>query len=374
VVEVVGPESTAAVDACFLAANGRLLADQPLGAIRFGRWLAPDGEELIVCRATEATIEVHCHGGLAAVRAVVESLILQGCTEQTWQDQLSSALGSAIQAEARIALANCTTDRTAAILLDQLDGALEGQLREIQSGIQQREFVSATEKLTALLGRSALGLHLTQPWRVVLAGPPNVGKSSLINALLGYERAVVFDQPGVTRDVVTASTAIAGWPVELADTAGLRPATNEIEAAGVALARQVLAEADMVLLVDEFGPQPLADERIVPLWAQQDELQLAPHQTLLRVANKLDRAPAGWQSPQPCQAVSATTGAGVDQLLRAIGQGLAGEPPPAGAAAPFTLRQVGLIEQASQAAASHQSETCLAAMQALLAPDRGNQG
>ena len=70
---------------------------------------------------------------------------------------------------------------------------------------------------------------------VVLSGAPNVGKSSLINALVGYERAIVFAEPGTTRDVVTAGTAVDGWPIELADTAGLRESTDPLEAAGIAL-------------------------------------------------------------------------------------------------------------------------------------------
>ena len=67
----------------------------------------------------------------------------------------------------------------------------------------------------------------------MLAGRPNVGKSSLTNALLGYTRSIVFDQPGTTRDVVTATTAIDGWPIEFSDTAGLREGSEPLEAAGI---------------------------------------------------------------------------------------------------------------------------------------------
>jgi tRNA modification GTPase len=84
---------------------------------------------------------------------------------------------------------------------------------------------------------------------VVIAGPPNVGKSSLINALLGYQRAIVFDQPGTTRDVLTATTAIDGWPVELADTAGIREGDDAIETEGVARALAEIRAADLVVEV-----------------------------------------------------------------------------------------------------------------------------
>src|SRR5690606_16577637 len=94
-------------------------------------------------------------------------------------------------------------------------------------------FEEARRRLAALVDRAPLGLHLTRPWHVALAGAPNVGKSSLLNAVLGYGRAIVFDQPGTTRDVLDAVTAIDGWPVRLTDGAGLRESVDALEAAGV---------------------------------------------------------------------------------------------------------------------------------------------
>src|SRR6185503_7750192 len=104
-----------------------------------------------------------------------------------------------------------------------------------------------------LLALAEVGLHLTTPWRVVFAGPPNVGKSSLVNALLGYPRAIVYDQPGTTRDVLTASTAFDGWPFELRDTAGLRDgiSLDSVEVEGVARARAQIATADLVVFVHD---------------------------------------------------------------------------------------------------------------------------
>ena len=96
-----------------------------------------------------------------------------------------------------------------------------------------------------------VGLHLTMPWRVVIAGPPNVGKSSLMNAIAGYQRAIVSPLPGTTRDVVTITTAINGWPVQIADTAGLRDTVDELESAGIALAGAVVEQADLVIVVSD---------------------------------------------------------------------------------------------------------------------------
>ncbi|MBC8876190.1 MAG: 50S ribosome-binding GTPase [Planctomycetes bacterium] len=154
-----------------------------------------------------------------------------------------------IAAEARIALAAARTERTAAILLAQYRGALEAELTAIVALLENEETDAAADRLRRLERYADFGKHLTTPWRVVLTGHANVGKSSLINAILGYERSIVFEQPGTTRDVVTATTAIDGWPVELADTAGLREGGDAVESAGVRLARERLAAADVVVAV-----------------------------------------------------------------------------------------------------------------------------
>ena len=91
---------------------------------------------------------------------------------------------------------------------------------------------AARQQIEALLAHAATGLHLIRPWQVVVAGRPNVGKSSLINAIAGYQRAIVHSTPGTTRDIVGVQTAMDGWPVEISDTAGLRETGEKIEQAG----------------------------------------------------------------------------------------------------------------------------------------------
>ena len=93
-------------------------------------------------------------------------------------------------------------------------------------------------ELPQVIQGANFGIHLTRPWSVVVCGKPNVGKSSLMNAIVGFNRAIVHAQPGTTCDVVTQTTAVEGWPIELKDTAGLRNAENPIEAIGVRLSRE----------------------------------------------------------------------------------------------------------------------------------------
>jgi tRNA modification GTPase len=187
---------------------------------------------------------------------------------------------------------------------------------------------------------------LTQPWQIVLAGPPNVGKSSLINCLLGYERAIVFDQPGTTRDVVTALTALDGWPCELSDTAGLRETRDELEQAGVERAQARIAKADLVIVVQEANQ--------VPLNSPNSNL-LSPDSCLpriLQVLNKIDLAsnvPGRQQTATDVICTSAKTGQGIEELITAVVAQLIDRPPDPGEAIPFTPRQAKQLHAASLA-------------------------
>ncbi len=157
---------------------------------------------------------------------------------------------------------------------------------------------------------------------MAVAGPPNVGKSSLVNALAGYQRCIVTPTPGATRDVVTTRLAIDGWPVELADTAGVRDATDALETQGMRMARETTAAADLCLWI--------LDASAAPVWPEfQGAVQL--------VVNKIDR-PAAWDPNEATGAVrvSALTGAGLAELCAALSRRLVPDPPPAGAAVPFT--------------------------------------
>ena len=177
-----------------------------------------------------------------------------------------------------------------------------------------------------------------------------MGKSSLINALVGYQRAIVFNQPGTTRDVITAITAIDGWPVELADTAGIRNSESDIESDGIHRAQDRFRNADVAVLVMDAGNIYKSHERQIPAEAEQLG-RLRPD--AIRVLNKCDLAPELDQNvlagPQPTVITSATEAIGIDGLLDAIRDAIenhGGKPTQAGTSILFTERQKRLVEVA----------------------------
>ena len=338
----------------FVAANGRSLRDQSPRRIAFGQWGRGETEDIVVSRLDGNTLEIHCHGGDAAVRRILDDLQQQiACTVVSWQQQQRVSGVELCDVECLDALSRATTERTAEILLEQSTGLLRMAFERMglitpvagspraDAAMPELDALSRHELLVqidGLLSWADFGLHLTQPWNVVLTGRPNVGKSSLINRLLGYERAIVFDQPGTTRDAVTADTALEGWPVRLIDTAGLRDTAEELEAAGIALARQRLATADLrVVLIDVSEPQSTDDERLLAEWPD-----------AIVVAHKVDLSehwPDQWseQLPHRVVRVSSATGEGIHELQRTLVERLIPRVPPLGTAIPVNARQIALL-------------------------------
>ncbi|WP_231740780.1 GTP-binding protein [Thalassoglobus neptunius] len=300
----------------FVAANRKTVQDQPVDRIAYGTW---DEEDLVIVRTSASTAEIHCHGGHIAVHRIAEQLVQSGIKEHVVPPPSERSFEEEIDQLLQLA----TTRRTAHWLLRQR--------LSFPAAIQQLEQLSANElkqTVQSILQWSNFGLHLTQPWKVVLCGHPNVGKSTLMNALVGYGRSVVFDQPGTTRDVVTASTALEGWPIEFADTAGLRETSDELEALGVEKAQKVIEQADLAIIVmDATSGMTKADESLI---SHQSEP--------LVVWNKTDLLPSS-KDIQSGLSISAQNGDGVDELANAIVQRLIPALPQEDQAIPVSQRQ-----------------------------------
>jgi tRNA modification GTPase len=267
-------------------ASGELLDEALL--LRFDRPASSTGEDVV---------ELHCHGGRAVVEAVTAALgRIDGLREaqpgeftrrafENGRIDLTEAEGLADLIEAET-----ESQRRAALLmaeggLSQHIAAWQGRLLELSARAEaaidyvDEDSVDADPTLSSECGALAtelaqwLGRPRAEPLRdgvlVVLAGPPNSGKSSLLNALVGYERAIVTDVPGTTRDHIEVATALAGVPIRLTDTAGLRESGERVEQIGVDRARQLIELADVLVWLGEPNSSP-AHPRLVRVHARSD--------------------------------------------------------------------------------------------------------
>jgi tRNA modification GTPase len=392
VIRCVGPAVEAALAQCFrpsLPCPGRLAYGHVVGADE-----RPIDE--VILYSAGAIFEVNCHGGPAAVRAVCERLAAAGLPEVD-ADRLLEIEGlPRIVRDARRALRRAFTPLAARILLDQLNGALAAEIAEIlaplaagggepylapgeYTGGGAREGASAADPppvysrgakyaaaadalaaIDALLGRwRTCGRFIADPPRIAIAGRPNSGKSTLLNRLVGAERAITSAAAGTTRDYIEAEAAMEGAPVVLVDTAGLREPGGEIERQGIARAREELARAAVVIyLID-------ADEPAYP----EDEAQVAElGGRALVVLSKIDsRLAASRRRARSHLAISALTGEGVAALAAAVLKNLGWRAPAAGEAVPFTPDQAAELAAAREALAAGSVDDTAARLKALLA-------
>ncbi len=310
-----------------------------------------DDAVMLVFRAPRSytgddAVELQCHGGSLSVRRLLDAVLTAGARpaepgEFTRRAFINGRL-DLTQAEAVLDLINARTDRAAQAARSQLDGRLGREIDDLYTGLtavcaeieawldfDETEVpgdfnVRAAETLERLSGSMRAladtwhaGHLLRDGAMVVISGRPNVGKSSLLNALLGHARAIVSSTPGTTRDSIEESLVLEGIPVRLVDTAGLRVTRCEIESEGVARADNLMARADLNLHVLDLS-RPLTEEDRRHL----DKLK--PSRGLL-VFNKCDLVPrldadfsADWRRVR----TSAATGLGIDQLKRVLADAL----------------------------------------------------
>jgi tRNA modification GTPase len=337
VIRVWGDRAIAVADLAFRPHRGVRLAETAPGVLRLGRIGEGLGDEVIaiLVDGEPPAVEIQCHGGAAAVALVQKAIQAAGATCSDGERALSDLVALALAD-----LARASTLRTAEILLDQADGALYRDVARLSRAIDA-DPAQALADLETLSGRAATGLRLVCGWKIVIVGRPNVGKSRLLNALAGFPRAIVDPTPGTTRDVVRLQTSLLGWPVEIADTAGLRETADEIECMGIERSLREQGHADLIVLVlDQSEPLSAFDRHLI-----------ATTRGALLVANKSDLCSV-WPAAdadlleRTIASVSAEHGDGIAGLIEAIVARLVPEPPPPGAGVPIRETQLELLVQA----------------------------
>jgi tRNA modification GTPase len=289
------------------------LAD-PARTAHLAEFVGPDGTAVdrglyLVFRAPasytgEDAVECFCHGGLVTPARLVAALeaagarpaapgeftrraVLNGRMDLVQAEAVGDLIAADAPTQARAALARLEggLSRRLAALREELVTLLALLAYDIDFPGEDDGPVDAAEprvrlaavraRVARLLATAPAGARLREGALVVLAGPPNAGKSSLFNALLGRDRAIVTEIPGTTRDAIEAHAALDGWPVRLVDTAGVRDAEDRIERMGVEVSRRWLDAADLVLWCEEGegtpAPAPeIPADRVLPISTKSD--------------------------------------------------------------------------------------------------------
>lgn len=363
IIRLSGPESHAIADAIFRPSRGGRPSALPGGRVLHGRIV--DGEELIDealllgfraphSYTAQDVVELQTHGGPAVLRRVLELTLSHGARlakpgEFTLRAYLNGRL-DLVQAESVLELVHAQAEsarRQAALglgraLSRELDALQEeltrvyGNLQAVfdypEEGVPESDFAeplrSVVARIERLLATAKAGRIAQRGARLAIVGRPNAGKSSLLNALLGYTRSIVSELPGTTRDYLEAPLEIGGVPMTAIDTAGIRSTEDTVEAVGVQVAREIAESADLTLvLLDRSRPLNAEDHDLLA--------RHAPERTLV-VANKCD-LPASWlELPVPFLGVSARSGEGMEALKAAVRDRLLGD---AGAAELWLLNE-----------------------------------
>ena len=346
-----GPRAADIAAAVFRPLGKKGLLDRPVRTLVYGDLLDREGQVIdrVLCTYSrgpesytgEDTAELHCHGSPMVLTLGLEALFAQGARqagpgEFTQRAFLNGRLDLA-QAEAVADLLDAQSREGARHAAGQLSGALSRRIQAIYSALVDvmahfhavldypdedidpftqeqlsRDLAAQEGALERLLATYQRGRRLNQGIRCALVGRPNAGKSSLLNALVGYDRAIVTDVPGTTRDTVEARCRLGGVVLRLIDTAGLRESDDAVERIGVERSRAALEGAALALLVLD-GSAPLSPEDEAAM------AQAAHAPRVICLINKSDRplafAPEELRSrfPHLC-VVSAATGAGLDAL------------------------------------------------------------
>lgn len=291
IVRMSGDDSVNIIDKIFVSASGKKMAEAENRKFLYGH--IADGDKLIdevlVVKmkgphsyTAEDIVEIHCHGGVVSVKRILNLILSKGARlaekgEFTKRGFLNGRI-DLTQAEAVIDMIKAKTDISFDMGLNQLSGALSEVLNKLKDELVSMQALIVAnidfpdediedaayhdlmerldkilEKMDNLLDNSKNSRLLRDGINTVILGKPNVGKSSLLNGLLKYDRAIVTDIAGTTRDIIEDYINLDGVLLKITDTAGIRETDDEVEKIGVNIAREKLKEADLVIAIFDIS-------------------------------------------------------------------------------------------------------------------------
>ncbi|MYL39292.1 tRNA uridine-5-carboxymethylaminomethyl(34) synthesis GTPase MnmE [Halobacillus litoralis] len=387
IVRLSGPEAVATAAGLF---QGKDLNNVDSHTMHYGKIIDPETGEMAeevmvsVMRAPktftrEDIVEINCHGGLVSVNRVLEIALAAGSRlaepgEFTKRAFMNGRIDLS-QAEAVMDLIRAKTDRAMDVALKQMDGRLSNlihnlrqklletlahvevnidypeydDVEEMSHAMMEQKTKEVHEEVERILETAKQGKILREGLGTAIIGRPNVGKSSLMNALVHENKAIVTEIPGTTRDVIEEYVNVRGVPLRLIDTAGIRETEDIVERIGVERSRQVLKEADLILLVLNYGDELTEeDEKLFEAISDMNVIVIV-NKTDLEKKLDLDRVKE-LANDQPVITTALIREEGIDQLEQAIGQTFfEGDLDAGDMTYVSNVRHVQLLKQAKQA-------------------------